>query len=119
MLHGYTQSAASAEYFSRFSLKSDKEGFIVVYPQGTVFHFGAPDWHIKQFADYTPDTGPDDVGFISSSTGLNEITESRPEIYITGFSAGGFMAHLLGAELADRIARRWRACRPACPWGCS
>jgi len=106
MLHGSFQSAAGAEAFSGFSEKSDKEGFIVLYPEGTDVAFGAPDWNIKQFKGYYPPDGPDDVGFVNEL--INRLEQEykidTKRIYITGFSAGAHMTYLLGAELSDRIA---------------
>jgi polyhydroxybutyrate depolymerase len=106
MLHGSTQTAEGAQAFSGFSEKSDQEGFIVVYPQGAIFHFGIKDWNIKQFAHYAPADAPDDVGFVNEliSRLEQEYKIDPKRIYIAGFSAGAHMTYLLGAELSYRIA---------------
>lgn len=103
VLHGSGQSSTTAATFIKIE-KSDKEGFIAVYPQGTSLS-GGPDWNIGQFPDYYPN-GPDDVGFINEIINrLEQKYKIDPKrIYITGFSAGAHMTNFLGAELSDRIA---------------
>jgi polyhydroxybutyrate depolymerase len=106
MLHGSSQNPTQTQTFSKFSAKSDEEGFVVVCPQGTFFHLGILDWNIKQFTNYAPDGGPDDVGYINELINrLEQEYKIDPKrIYIAGFSAGAHMAYLLGAELSERIA---------------
>lgn len=100
-----------AEQFAAQSLlsdKSDQEGFLVVYPNGTGFN-AAPElrfWNAGTCCAYPFLNNIDDVGFIralidSLSDNLN-IDANR--IYATGMSNGAFMAYTLGCELSDRIA---------------
>jgi polyhydroxybutyrate depolymerase len=102
VLHGRTQSPLDAQiYFT--TAKSDKEGFIVVYPEGLVH--GAEDtcWNVGS-GRYKFDT--DDVGFIREL--INRLEQGynidQKRIYVAGGSNGAMMAYLLGAEFSDRIA---------------
>jgi len=98
VLHGYTGTAESMETLTGFTAKSDKEGFIVVYPQGLVQR-----WNVG-FGSLKFDT--DDVGFINEL--INRLEQKYAidpnRIYVTGFSNGAMMAYLLGAALSDKIA---------------
>jgi polyhydroxybutyrate depolymerase len=86
------------ETLTGFTAKSDKEGFIVVYPQGLVQR-----WNVG-FGSLKFDT--DDVGFINEL--INRLEQKYAidpnRIYVTGFSNGAMMAYLLGAALSDKIA---------------
>jgi len=98
VLHGYTGTAEGIETLTGFTAKSDKEGFIVVYPQGLVQR-----WNVG-FGTLKFDT--DDVDFINEL--INRLEQKYAidpnRIYVTGFSNGAMMAYLLGAELSDKIA---------------
>jgi polyhydroxybutyrate depolymerase len=98
VLHGYTQTPLDIEAMTRFSAKSDKEGFIVAYPQGN----GAQ-WNVG-FALFKSNI--DDVGFINELISrLEQKYAIDPKrIYVAGFSNGAMMAYLLGADLSDKIA---------------
>ncbi|MBS7614435.1 polyhydroxybutyrate depolymerase [Candidatus Bathyarchaeota archaeon] len=98
VLHGYSGSARGIEASSRFSEKADEEGFFVVYPEGV-----SQRWTVG-FGSLKFDV--DDVGFINEL--INSLEQKYlidlKRIYVTGFSNGAMMSHLLGAELSDKIA---------------
>jgi polyhydroxybutyrate depolymerase len=98
VLHGYTQSPQGIAGMTAFSAKSDKEGFIVVYPEGR-----DQQWNVG-FGSFG--IGTDDIGFINEL--INRLGQSYvidpKRIYVTGFSNGAMMSYFLGAELSDRIA---------------
>lgn len=88
---------------SGFSALSDKEGFIVVYPEGVG----------KSWNDGRGEAGiesqkknVDDVGFVAALIeALSKEFKIDPKrIYATGISNGGFLCERLAAELGDRIA---------------
>jgi polyhydroxybutyrate depolymerase len=90
-----------------FTAKSDKEGFVLVMPQGLV---GASS-HVTGWNAYNSfwgsiNGGPDDVQFsrdlvIDVSSRL-QIDSKR--VFATGFSAGGFMSYRVGQLAADVFA---------------
>jgi polyhydroxybutyrate depolymerase len=98
VLHGYTGTAESMVTLTGFTVKSDKEGFIVVYPQGLVQR-----WNVG-FGSLKFDT--DDVSFIDEL--INRLEQKYAidpnRIYVTGFSNGAMMAYLFGAALSNKIA---------------
>lgn len=112
-LHGHPSWCMDPKFFTGFDEKANKEGFIVVYPNGhlaplleriliffnTLFPI-ARLWNCWDYCDI------DDVGFIRAlinhlDSTLN-INSSR--IYITGISGGGMMTYRLGADLSDIVA---------------
>jgi polyhydroxybutyrate depolymerase len=89
------------------SEKSDEEGFLVVYPNGT----GRLDeflltWNAGTCCGYALEHNIDDVGFIRTLLERLEqqvrIDPSR--IYVTGISNGGMMTYRLACDLADTVA---------------
>lgn len=107
-MHGGFGNAGQFEAQSLLSDKSDQEGFIAVYPNGTGFNI-APNlrfWNAGTCCGYPNNNNIDDVGFISAlidslTTDLN-IDTTR--VYATGMSNGAFMTYALGCELNEQIA---------------
>lgn len=104
VLHGYTGTADKMEEWTHFSEKSDKEGFIVLYPNGVAYPWNKnypQAWNAGgPFETWT--RGTDDVGFLQKLIKyvqkLYFIDEDR--IYITGHSNGARMAYRAIYELS-------------------
>ncbi|GHO46118.1 esterase [Ktedonospora formicarum] len=100
--HGHGASAQIQEHLSGMSNLADKEGFVVVYPQGTIGPDHRTGWNTG------PHTYPhvNDVHFVSDLiTHLEETLCIEPHrIYAAGFSNGGSLANVLACKLSDRIA---------------
>lgn len=116
-LHGHTGGWPELKIGAEWDKKSDKEGFIAVYPNGHLaplllrfllfinifmptLHLWGHLWNCWDYCDI------DDVGFIRAlinhlESKLN-IDSSR--IYITGMSGGGMMTYRLGSDLSDIVA---------------
>ena len=103
--HGGMSRADQQREISRMDEAADKEGFIVVYPQGTgrtrllTFNAGA-------CCGYAANTKIDDVGYTRQILDDLEKTYSvdRRRIYATGYSNGAMLCYRLACELSDRIA---------------
>ena len=107
VLHGGGGDAAIAEKTTGFTAKAQREGFIVVYPEGSgrlANHLLT--WNAGHCCGQAMQRGVDDVGFIRAL--IDRLAADYPvdeqRIYVTGMSNGGMMAHRLGRELGDRIA---------------
>ncbi len=100
-LHGYTGNARSSEQVTGFTEKSDKEGFIVVYPEGI-----GQSWNGPYCCGEAYSSNVDDVGFIRELINRleQEYNVDPDRIYVAGFSNGAIMAYRLAAELSDKIA---------------
>lgn len=101
-LHGGRGTGEKMERNTGFDPLADREGFIVVYPDGINHHWndGRADRRHEDVRDV------DDVGFISALIDhLIEGYEVDPKrVYVTGVSNGGILARRLGAELSEKIA---------------
>lgn len=99
--HGFTSSGLLQQESTNMDATADREGFIVVYPNGL-----DESWNAGICCGRSADTGVDDVGFARSviaDLGTRGcVDESR--IYATGMSNGGFLSHRLACEAADVIA---------------
>jgi polyhydroxybutyrate depolymerase len=107
VLHGGGGNAQNAERMTGFSAKADKEGFVVVYPNGSGrLKTRLLTWNSGNCCGYALDNDADDVAFIraliDSFVKLRNIDPQR--VFVTGMSNGGMMAYRLGCELSDKIA---------------
>jgi polyhydroxybutyrate depolymerase len=107
VLHGGGGNAGNAERMTGFTTKAEKEGFIVVYPEGTGrFRKKHLTWNAGHCCGIAMERHADDVGFIGAL--IDKLLADYPvdpkRIYATGMSNGGMMTHQLGIALSDRLA---------------
>jgi polyhydroxybutyrate depolymerase len=93
VFHGAGIGAGRFVDYSRFSKVADREGFLIVYPEG-----------LDEV--WNPSPGSRDVQFIRDLIDhLQRRCHVNPDrIYASGHSNRGGMVHRLACELADRIA---------------
>ena len=92
------------EAYTHLDDKADRAGFAIAYLDGLPDATGTVNWNY--FYDPFFVTGPDDVSFVREvidSLGQT-LRPDRRKIYVTGTSAGGFMAQRVAVELSDRVA---------------
>jgi polyhydroxybutyrate depolymerase len=99
--HGYTGSAYSQMWYGDFRTIADAEGFIIVFPEGTLDNSGISHWNVGWGGSTV-----DDIGFTSAliDSISAEYSINQDRVYSTGMSNGGFMSYQLACELSDRIA---------------
>ena len=114
MLHGAGGTAAWTLAETGWADKADREGFLLVLPEGLRPDLAKPPHFLDNpsvWNDGSPPLVPaaplaDDVGFLDAV--LDDVQKSFPvdprRVYVTGFSNGGGMAFRLGAERAPRYA---------------
>ncbi|NJD56616.1 MAG: hypothetical protein FIA94_09465 [Nitrospirae bacterium] len=104
LFHGYASSARGIEEISGMSDKADREGFVVVYPQGTGFIRTV--WNAGFCCSDASPQGGDDLEFFRELIAKLKVTlDIDPNrIYVAGFSNGGMMAYSLAARMPDVIA---------------
>jgi polyhydroxybutyrate depolymerase len=97
--HGGGDTAADMEPLTHFDELADKEGFLVVYPQGL-------DNRWADARDGATPTKDDDVAFVRALLDdlKRRVAYDPTRVYATGVSIGGFFVARLGCEAADRIA---------------
>jgi polyhydroxybutyrate depolymerase len=115
-LHGATQNALLEEITSQMDSSSDRDGYLVAYPDGTrISTVLTPDPVAKQ-AQYGWNAGQccglpvtkhiNDVGFLLKV--ISDIAARTPvdlrRVYVTGISNGGMMAYAMAAEASTHVA---------------
>lgn len=96
-LHGGGGDGPKTARLTGFNALADREGFIVVYPEGINHH-----WNDGRL----PDRIADDVGFISALLDKlqAEYRIDPTRVYVTGPSNGAMMTYRLAYEMTGRIA---------------
>jgi len=105
--HGGGGNAPAHQKYSRMDAVADREGFMVVYPEGTgPFQGKLQTWNAGGCCGSAVRDNVDDIGFVRRL--LEDLSRRQPydpaRVYATGLSNGAMMAHRLGAELSDRVA---------------
>jgi polyhydroxybutyrate depolymerase len=103
VLHGYSDDAASIQRYSEMDAAADREGFIVVYPQGTTDSFGYSYWEVGYaFHDGTVD----DVGFLRALRAriVADHGLDPGAVFAAGMSNGGDMMYRLACEAPGDFA---------------
>ena len=109
VLHGGGGNGKLVAALTGFSAVADREGFIVVYPDGINGHWN-DGRNVPNFKSHRENI--DDVGFIrrlvERLTGQLNLDTTR--VFAAGMSNGAMMCHRLGCDLSDRLA----AIAPVC-----
>ncbi len=100
-LHGRGGDNQSMINLTNLSQLAEQEGFIVVYPNGI-----KKSWADGRGTTPAEEAGVDDVGFIAILIDrlLGNYNIIPQQIYVTGFSNGGHMAHRLACDISEKIA---------------
>jgi poly(3-hydroxybutyrate) depolymerase len=126
MLHGCTQTAAGSAAGTQWNPLADQHEFVVVYPQQ-----GSADNPLSCWSWFLPThqaRGSGEAGVIAGITQQVLLSDTRwnidpDRVYITGLSAGGAMATILGATYpalqlwagtVGFLADNRRVCRVQC-----
>jgi polyhydroxybutyrate depolymerase len=114
MIHGAGGTGEWTNNETSWGDKADKEGFLVVLPEGVPVNAAKPAKFLTNPQLWNDGSGRgvigrqnnDDVGFIKAL--LDELEKryrvDSKRVYATGFSNGAGMTFRLGAELAPRLA---------------
>ncbi len=88
VFHGFGGSAYAVAKGFGFDRLSDRQGFIVAYPQGIARRWNAA----------LSDKQPDDVAFVVALIQAVETSNPISKVYATGFSNGGMFANSLACS---------------------
>ena len=106
VIHGAFDTAEGMERVSGFSRLADREGFIVLYPNGMGLFGFLQHWNAGHCCGKAADDHIDDVGFIAAT--IEDVTSrlnvDRDRVYMAGFSNGGMLAYRFAAERGDLLA---------------
>lgn len=100
-LHAAGVSGSQQAALTHYNAVADAHGFAVVYPDGIDMS-----WADGRGASVPDRQGVDDVGFITAlvSKLLSDYGISPGRVFVTGLSAGAFMANRLACDRADLFA---------------
>jgi polyhydroxybutyrate depolymerase len=104
-LHGLSMNGSLMAYLTGLNKLADKEGFIVVYPDGTGPAF-LRGWNAGAFPGDQDKKRPDDVVFLGKVLDdvATVLSVDAKRVYVTGMSNGAMMAYRLACALSERIA---------------
>ena len=99
-LHGAGMNGGQQAALTDYNSAADRYGFVVAYPDGI-----DTTWADGRGASEPDRRGVDDVGFLSTLIGQLSRDYNIPpgHVFVTGMSAGGFMANRLVCERADLV----------------
>jgi polyhydroxybutyrate depolymerase len=105
VFHGFSGNASVIQQASRFSDVSDKNGFIVVYPNGTG-DSSSLSWNASGCCGFAMTNNIGESAFvrqiISDLGSIARIDSKR--IYASGFSNGAMLSYQLACEMSDTFA---------------
>ena len=101
--HGYGDNAENYMEYADMRPMADEDGFLLVYPQGSLDNDGAPFWNVEG-----PSTTKtvDDIGFVEAMMDamIENYAVDESRIYACGFSNGGFITFDLACRINERLA---------------
>lgn len=107
VLHGGGGNAASMARISRFNEGGDRDGFLIVYPNGTGrLSERFLTWNSGNCCGYAMQNNIDDVLFFNALIEKLKVDYriDASRIYVTGLSNGAMMTYRLGCELSEKLA---------------
>ena len=101
VIHGYTGSAEGIAAYTGMNSIAEREGFIAVYPQGTIDSNGNTFFNVGY--EFNDDSPINDVSFIRElvRSVSQEFNLKRKKAFATGMSNGGDMSYLLACTSSD------------------
>jgi len=105
-LHGGFGTARQMEEESGLSELADREGYIVLYPNGITLLGWLQHWNAGHCCGQAMKDGIDDLGFVSRviDQTCQRLKVDLSRIYMVGYSNGGMLAHLFAAQKPETIA---------------
>ena len=104
LLHAYTGDGLSQERYFDLQPLAEERGFLYVHPDGVLDGSGYRGWNATDAC--CGDSDADDTAYLNFI--IDEVSAAysviATRIYLVGHSNGGFMAHRMACDHADRIA---------------
>ncbi len=99
-LHGGGQTGRKQAALTNYNAIADQHGWVVAYPDGIDLS-----WADGRGASIPDRRGVDDVGFLSTLIArlTHDFGIAPGRVFVTGMSAGGFMATRLACDRADLV----------------
>jgi polyhydroxybutyrate depolymerase len=106
VIHGAFGTAKEIEKRSGFSQLADREGFMVMYPNGIGIAGLLQHWNAGHCCGKAAEDRIDDVGYLNASidAASSRLAIDTDRIYMVGFSNGGMLTYRFCAESGSRLA---------------
>lgn len=106
VIHGAFSTAREIEQTSGFSRLADREGFIVLYPNGIGIMGYLQHWNAGHCCGKAAAENVNDTGFIWAAVedAAHHLSIDMSRVYVVGFSNGGMLTHRLGAQASQSFA---------------
>lgn len=98
VVHGAFDTAEGMARFSGFSDLADREGFVVMYPEGIGILGYLQHWNAGHCCGKAAEDEIDDVGFVAHAIDAVCRRFDISRVYMLGFSNGGMFVHRFAAE---------------------
>lgn len=101
LLHGWTSSGSQVAQYSGFIAEAEREGFVLVAPDGLG---DPPGWNVGWINLSRP--GVDDVKFVGAVMDdvERQMSIDPQRVYVAGHSNGAMLAGLCGSKMSGRVA---------------
>ena len=106
MLHAFGGTGQGHEAYMKFLDVHEEYGFLYAHPDGTQNGGGQQFWNATDACCDFGSSGVDDSGYLAALLDAIEaqLNVDPRRVYFVGHSNGGFMAHRMACDHADRIA---------------
>lgn len=106
VIHGAFDTATGIEKDSGFSALADREGFLVMYPNGIGIMGLLQHWNAGHCCGKAAKDDIDDVGYLNAciDTASSRLAIDPKRIFMVGFSNGGMLTYRFCAESGSRLA---------------
>jgi len=106
VLHGAFSTAREMAKWSEWSKLADREGFIVIYPEGIGILGFLQHWNAGHCCGRAAEKDWNDVAFIEAAIDgiCRQYAIDKRRIYMMGFSNGGMMTYRFAAERSSLLA---------------
>jgi polyhydroxybutyrate depolymerase len=106
MLHGAFSTAREMEEKTGFSALADREGFLVLYPEGIGILGFLQHWNAGHCCGKAEKDAIDDMGFLDAA--IDQVQQrfsvNPAKIFMVGHSNGGMLVHLYAAKRPRKLA---------------
>jgi polyhydroxybutyrate depolymerase len=106
VIHGAFSTAKKIEKRSGFSQLADREGFMVMYPNGIGIAGLLQHWNAGHCCGKAAEDRIDDIGYLNASidAASDRLAIDPERIYMVGYSNGGMLTYRFCAESGNRLA---------------
>ena len=106
VLHGAFSKASEIEQITGFSDLADREGFLVLYPEGIGILGFLQHWNAGHCCGKAEKDAIDDMGFLDAAIdrAVQRFSVNPDKIFLVGHSNGGMLVHRYAAKQARKLA---------------